>query len=192
MRSLVLIASATILCAVSVSAQQSSGTQSPGQDAAATEQRIKDLEERIITLEGQVRMLKSAQPAPPAATTPATPEMPGQAPAPPVAASQQGQGGHGFSIRPLARFRLRFPKIDSHALGGFDAHPLTLSSVPGSSSLYLVACPIWAIALPFLIAPTIWLRRWHIERRRTLEQRGFPITSIEAEHSLCSIPLPPR
>lgn len=106
--------------------------------------------------------------------------------------SQQGQGGHGFSIRPLARFRLRFPKIDSHALGGFDAHPLTLSSVPGSSSLYLVACPIWAIALPFLIAPTIWLRRWHIERRRTLEQRGFPITSIEAEHSLCSIPLPPR
>ena len=92
MRNLLLTASATILCTVSVSAQQSSGTQSPGQDAAATVQRIKDLEERIITLEGQVRMLKSAQPAPPAATTPATPEMPGQAPAPLAAASQQGQG----------------------------------------------------------------------------------------------------
>ena len=85
MRNLLLTASATILCAVSVSAQQSSGTQSTGQDAAATEQRIKDLEERIIGLEGQVRMLKSAQPASPAASTPARPEAPAQAPAPPAA-----------------------------------------------------------------------------------------------------------
>jgi hypothetical protein len=97
------------------------------------------------------------------------------------APSQPGQVGHGVAIRPLARFRLRFPKIDGHAFGGFDAHPLRVSGASGSTSLYLIACPIWALALPFLIAPTIWLRRWHIERRRKREQQGFPVTSIAPE-----------
>src|SRR5262245_490242 len=93
MKKLVSIASAMMFCAVSVSAQQSAGTQSEAQDNSAMEQRIKDLEERIISLEGQVRMLKSTQ-APPAAapTTPSAPEAAAQTPAPSAPAeAQQGQ-----------------------------------------------------------------------------------------------------
>src|SRR6476620_11306564 len=45
-----------------------------------------------------------------------------------------------ITIEPRVKFRLRFP--NSHALGGFDAHPLAFSS--GQPILYLIACPIWA------------------------------------------------
>jgi hypothetical protein len=81
-----------------------------------------------------------------------------------------------FSIDPVVRFRLRFPKIDGHAFSGFDAHPLPS---PNISTLYVLACPLWALALPFLIAPTIWLRRRLAERRR--QQHGFPVNSTEPE-----------
>ena len=62
------------------------------------EQRIKDLEERIIALEGQVRMLKSAQAAPApeqpaAAPAEATAQAAAQAPSPAAA-----QVGHGADI----------------------------------------------------------------------------------------------
>ncbi|HET7440745.1 MAG TPA: hypothetical protein VFJ47_05530 [Terriglobales bacterium] len=67
MRNKIVVTSAFIFLALPLCAQSSGGgPQGGGQDSAAMEQRIKDLEERIIALEGQVRMLKSAQAAPPA------------------------------------------------------------------------------------------------------------------------------
>jgi hypothetical protein len=80
MKKVMLLAGATVLCALPLLAQQSnSPAQANVQDTSAMEQRIKDLEERIIALEGQVRMLKSAQPAP-APEQPAA-AAPGAAPA---------------------------------------------------------------------------------------------------------------
>jgi len=52
-----------------VFAQSDPATQANTSDSAALEQRIKDLEDRIISLEGQVRILKSANAAPTATTT---------------------------------------------------------------------------------------------------------------------------
>jgi hypothetical protein len=69
MKNLITWAGVAMLFVIPLVAQQSntSSPQSP-QDSSAMEQRIKDLEERIIALEGQVRMLKAA----PAASQPAT------------------------------------------------------------------------------------------------------------------------
>jgi len=87
-----LVAVVTILFSTPLFAQQSSTSPAQGstQDTAALEQRIKDLEERLIALEGQVRMLKSGQAQPaavpqpqPAGAQPA--ETAAQAP-PPIAA----------------------------------------------------------------------------------------------------------
>jgi hypothetical protein len=62
---------------------------------AAMEQRIKDLEERIISLEGQVRTLKSAAaPAPAPAAAPEATAQPATQAAPAVPAGQ-GQGAAG-------------------------------------------------------------------------------------------------
>jgi len=60
-----LFAALLILCAVPLLAQQAATTP-PGSspEAAALEARIKELEERIIALEGQVRVMKSEAPAP--------------------------------------------------------------------------------------------------------------------------------
>jgi hypothetical protein len=63
--------------------QQQAGSSS-GDDNAALQQKIRDLEDRLIAVEGQLRVLKSAQ-TPPAATAPAGANEPGtqsQAPTP--------------------------------------------------------------------------------------------------------------
>jgi hypothetical protein len=67
MKNLVTWAGMAMLFTIPLAAQQSN-TPSPQnpQDSSAMEQRIKDLEERIIALEGQVRMLKAAPAAAPA------------------------------------------------------------------------------------------------------------------------------
>ncbi len=92
MKDRMLVAVVTILFSTPLFAQQSSTSPAQGstQDTAALEQRIKDLEERLIALEGQVRMLKSGQAQPaavpqpqPAGAQPA--ETAAQAP-PPIAA----------------------------------------------------------------------------------------------------------
>ena len=58
-------------------------------DNAALEQKIRDLEDRIVALEGQVRMLKSQ---PSAASAPAGPGQPSPAPTPsPTSAEATGQ-----------------------------------------------------------------------------------------------------
>ncbi len=67
-------AALAVLVALPLFAQQTSASQGGAPDTAALEQRIKDLEERLIALEGQVRMLKSGQAGasvPPAPAQPA-------------------------------------------------------------------------------------------------------------------------
>jgi hypothetical protein len=76
-----LILSLLLLAFSPAFAQQEPG---PGtEDKAALEARIKDLEERLISLEGQVRQLKSAQTV--SATT--APETPSPSPAPALSAA---------------------------------------------------------------------------------------------------------
>ena len=62
----------TVLVALPVSAQQSAQSASGQPDYAALLQKIRDLEDRVISLEGQVRILKSQQVPP---TQPATPSL---------------------------------------------------------------------------------------------------------------------
>jgi len=84
-----------VLAATSALAQQTAPTSS---DTAALEQKIRDLEDRIIALEGQVRTLKT-QAAPPAAvptaapTETATPTPPAES----VASAPVSLGGAGGS-----------------------------------------------------------------------------------------------
>ena len=66
----------TVLCAVPVCAQQSGAAQSAA-DApanAAVLERVRELEDRVIALEGQLRQLKSQPPPPSAAAASAAPE----------------------------------------------------------------------------------------------------------------------
>jgi hypothetical protein len=57
---------------------QQAPQQGTAADSSAMEQRMRELEERVISLEGQVRMLKAAQ-AQPAAPQPTQPEAPAEA-----------------------------------------------------------------------------------------------------------------
>src|SRR5581483_6467924 len=82
-----------LLLAAPFIAQPANGqAQASGSDQAAMEQRIKDLEERVIALEGQLRVLKSAQPAPAAAPATASPTVAEQPAAPAPAETQTGEG----------------------------------------------------------------------------------------------------
>ena len=103
MKDRMLIAVVTILFSTPLFAQQSSASAAQGntQDTAALEQRIKDLEERLIALEGQVRMLKSGQAQPAAVPQPAgaqpaetaaqaPPQIAAPAPTPAPAETQAG------------------------------------------------------------------------------------------------------
>jgi hypothetical protein len=87
MKRLILWASVTILCARAVLAQETSPSQTSAPDLSAMQQQIKDLQERIISLEGQIRLLKSAPPAP-AAPAEATAPQPAPAPAAQVPETQ--------------------------------------------------------------------------------------------------------
>src|SRR5437879_531475 len=108
MRDLALLAIASLMMALPAYPQQSSASRAAsGQsDNAALQQKIRDLEDRLIALEGQVRLLKSqAAPAPSPATAPATPTEAAAQPAPvsptPAAPLSQAQaislGGAGGS-----------------------------------------------------------------------------------------------
>src|SRR5438874_1111548 len=108
MRDLGLLAIASLMMAMPAYPQQTGTSQAAsGQsDNAALQQKIRDLEDRLIALEGQVRLLKSqAAPAPsPAGAPGATAETTAQAaPVPPAAAAPLSQaqaislGGAGGS-----------------------------------------------------------------------------------------------
>lgn len=73
------------------------GATPSGEDTAALEQKIRDLEDRLVALEGQVRMLKSAPAAPASAATPTSAEAANAAPAENVAAAPVSLGGAGGS-----------------------------------------------------------------------------------------------
>jgi hypothetical protein len=80
---------AILLFAIPVIAQQSTGaTPSDQPDNAALLQKIRDLEDRVIAMEGQIRQLKSQQAAAPAAA-PAQPAVTPGAAAPPAAPGVQ-------------------------------------------------------------------------------------------------------
>lgn len=81
---------------------QQGATASGGQDTAALEQKVRDLEDRLVALEGQVRMLKaqaSQAPAPTPPTTSTEAALPSPAPAETVAPTptQVTLGGAGGS-----------------------------------------------------------------------------------------------
>jgi hypothetical protein len=81
----ILLITALVFAGVPVFAQQSdSAAQPSAADVVAMEQHMKEMEERIIQLEGKVRMLQSAQAptAAPAATTPSAPAAPSETPVP--------------------------------------------------------------------------------------------------------------
>src|SRR5712691_10834355 len=64
-------------------------------DYSAIEQKMRDLEDRVVMLEGQLRQMKAQGALPPAATPQATPE-PGTAPATTTASVDQPRlGGAG-------------------------------------------------------------------------------------------------
>jgi hypothetical protein len=86
MKNLITWVGVAMLVPIPVVAQQNTPSALGPQDSSAMEQRIKDLEERIIALEGQVRMLKAAPaaaPAQPAAvSSPTAAQAQATAPAP--------------------------------------------------------------------------------------------------------------
>lgn len=63
MKTPILWAGVAVLCAMPLLAQESSAPPSGAPDVSVMAQQIRDLQDRIILLEGQVRTLKSAQPA---------------------------------------------------------------------------------------------------------------------------------
>src|SRR5437879_6917741 len=84
MRNLFLAGTVSILCALPLVAQQTATSAAPEQpDNAALMQKIRDLEDRVIALEGQLRTMKSQSSAvsqPPAANATAEPGAPAAAP----------------------------------------------------------------------------------------------------------------
>jgi hypothetical protein len=107
MKTKIIWAGLAIFSAMPLWAQQTESSPPPNSapDVAAMQQQIRDLQDRLITLEGQVRMLKSTQqPAPPVApaaatATPSAPPPPEVPAAAVTAASDQNisLGGAGGS-----------------------------------------------------------------------------------------------
>ncbi len=79
MKPFIVVCVLTVFGAAFASAQQGSSTPA-GQDTAALEQKIRDLEDRLVALEGQVRLLK-AQAAQAPASAPASESTAGPVPA---------------------------------------------------------------------------------------------------------------
>lgn len=98
MKTVIMLAMSAILLVLPVVAQQASPPEQP--DNAALMQKIRELEDRVILLEGQVRTLKSEQ-ASPAAAAPvpeAPPSQPAAAPVQSYGSAQTGTlGGAGGS-----------------------------------------------------------------------------------------------
>jgi hypothetical protein len=77
-------------------------------------------------------------------------------------------GAAGLSIKPVVRFvPFRAPDL-RRCLWEFDAHRLGIAG----TRISILACPIWCMALPFLIAPLVWLRK---RRKRRPEPAGFSV-----------------
>src|SRR3981189_1796129 len=84
------------LVASSMSFAQQGSAASSADDNAALQQKIRDLEDRLIALEGQVRTLK-AQGSPAPVAAPSSAEVPASAPVESIASSPVSLGGAGGS-----------------------------------------------------------------------------------------------
>ena len=82
-KTIIAIISAALFC-VSLRGQQTNAADANAQSSAALEQRIRELEDRVIALEGKIRTMESPQAAQPAqpAQPAVTAETGAQAPAP--------------------------------------------------------------------------------------------------------------
>lgn len=90
--------------------------------------------------------------------------------------ASSGIGGSpaGLHVTPVVRlFPFRGPDL-RRSVWEFDAHHL---NIPGATSALIIACPIWCVALPFMIAPAIWMWRRR-KRRRVVE--GFAVVTEPA------------
>ena len=87
MKTPILWAATTILCAVPLLGQQSGPSPSGAPDVPALQQQIRDLQDRIISLEGQMRMLRGTQPATTAQAAAAPQVSAPAAPAPEIPAA---------------------------------------------------------------------------------------------------------
>ena len=77
-------------------------------------------------------------------------------------------------IQTFTRFRpFRWPGL-RECLWEFDWRHL--SYVDGTSQ-FIVACPIWCLALPLLVAPTLWWRR----RQRRPQPAGFSVLTATGD-----------
>ena len=84
-------------------------------------------------------------------------------------------------VMPPGRSYRRFGRIfpprfasPGHAIAGFDYHAMV--TVGGPSGSFLVSCPTWCFAIPFLLAPSIWFWKWRSRQHRQRQDvRGFPV-----------------
>jgi hypothetical protein len=74
--------------------------------------------------------------------------------------------------------RLRGPDFP-RAIWEFDAH--SLPPINGSQAK-IFACPIWCLAMPWLIAPIVWLRR-RLKNERE-EPRGFGVLAASSSRDV--------
>lgn len=95
MRRLDLLLFPIILAGAAAAAQQPQAAAPASDDRAAMEKRLQDLEDRIVTLEGELRQLKAqqSQPAQPAASAAAPATAEASAPQPQAPAASQGSAG---------------------------------------------------------------------------------------------------
>jgi uncharacterized iron-regulated membrane protein len=84
-------------------------------------------------------------------------------------------------VRPLLRFRsFRLPSL-RRCVWEFDCHRVTFPA----GAMFIVACPIWCVAVPLLIPPGLWLWR---RRTRRPEQVGFGVVVQPGSHGPQTLP----
>jgi hypothetical protein len=87
----------------------------------------------------------------------------------------QANGPTGMKLEPrLHLLPLRPPDV-KRSLWEFDAHWLRLLK---GSNVFILAFPIWCVALPCLIGSALWLRR---RRRQSKHGHGFPVFAIATD-----------
>ena len=65
MKTTIIATTTALVFCLPLCGQQANAPDTSGQNSAAMEQRIRELEDRVIALEGKIRNMQSAQPAQP-------------------------------------------------------------------------------------------------------------------------------
>ncbi|HEY8751792.1 MAG TPA: hypothetical protein VIM11_27675 [Tepidisphaeraceae bacterium] len=87
-------------------------------------------------------------------------------------APSAGPARTAFYLYPVWPFR---PPEMRRSIWEFDAHALVLTK--GGATAFILACPIWCVALPWLVFPGIWL--WRRRRQRHNPPEGFSVVEID-------------